>query len=150
MRRDVEGSKTMLRAGFSWSLFLQLAGASTQMEIPRNEVTTPGEKGVVDCDFSAYSPLSGDWDSHENFREYMPDPIYPDEARAADIEGTVDVRLVVDGRGEVLRLCAVGGDERLRAASAEAAGKSRWKPLVINGHRAPFVVHQFTIRYELP
>lgn len=62
-----------------------------------------------------------------------PVPRYPDAARAARIEGTVRVRIVVGEDGSVLTAKAVSGRELLRNAAVDAACRSSYAPTLLSG-----------------
>ena len=53
------------------------------------------------------------------------EPNYPSIARSARADGEVEVRILVDRKGNVVRACAVSGHVLLRPAAEEAA--SQWK-----------------------
>jgi TonB family protein len=58
-----------------------------------------------------------------------PLPVYPAEAKAAGVFGTVVVDVVVDSSGKVVAALDVDGDERLGAAAASAVERWRFKPM---------------------
>jgi TonB family protein len=60
-------------------------------------------------------------------------PVYPDAARAMEIEGTVVVEAVISRTGAVDYARAISGDSHLRAAAEEAVMKWRYKPYLLNG-----------------
>jgi TonB family protein len=101
------------------------------------------------CDFSQFSPLRGDFDSHPNPNDRIAMPIYPGEARRAGIEGMVTVKVLVNGEGSVTRVCVESGDPRLVEASAEAAQKSKFVPLFLNEKAVPYVERTIRFKYVL-
>jgi TonB family protein len=54
-------------------------------------------------------------------------PIYPVEAAREGIEGAVNVRILVDQTGSVVRTCVLNGPEPLRKAAERAALACRFK-----------------------
>jgi TonB family protein len=75
-------------------------------------------------------------------------PIYPSNARAMRLEGTVTVETVISESGDVLGARAISGDPRLRAAAEEAVTKWRYKPYTLNG-RAVEVVTSVRVGFRL-
>jgi zinc protease len=60
-------------------------------------------------------------------------PVYPPEARAAGISGTVRLHAIISAEGEVRQLGVVSGEPALRAAAIEAVRQWRYKPTLLNG-----------------
>jgi protein TonB len=76
-------------------------------------------------------------------------PVYPEAARAAMVEGRVEVRLLLDRSGRVERVVQVTGPEGLRAAAAEAACQWVFAPATQNGQPVKvWVSLPFTFRLE--
>ena len=63
----------------------------------------------------------------------LPEPVYPDMARAARAGGNVDVRIIVDEGGNVISAEAVSGHPLLRAAAVDAARAARFTPTRLGG-----------------
>ena len=63
----------------------------------------------------------------------LPEPVYPDIARAARAQGNVDVRIIVDEAGNVISAEAVSGHPLLRAAAVDAARAARFTPTRLGG-----------------
>jgi len=61
------------------------------------------------------------------------DPVYPSAAKAAGIDGTVDILATISTAGRVVRLQAIGGPFELRIAALEAVGQWIYRPYVLNG-----------------
>jgi len=61
------------------------------------------------------------------------DPIYPDEAKAAGLEGEVFLHVVLATDGTVKELDLVKGDPILGKAALEAVKQWRYKPTLLNG-----------------
>lgn len=76
-------------------------------------------------------------------------PVYPEAARAAMVEGKVEVRLLLDRSGRVERVVQTTGPEGLRAAAAEAARQWVFAPAAQNGQPVKvWVSLPFTFRLE--
>lgn len=60
-------------------------------------------------------------------------PTYPAEARAAGAHGEVRVKIYVDEAGKVIWAKAVSGHQLLHAAAEEAARKTTFPPMTIEG-----------------
>jgi TonB family protein len=65
----------------------------------------------------------------------LPRPIYPDEAKANRISGTVVIDIVTNEEGNVIWARAISGPEELRDASQKAACRARYSPTAISGRR---------------
>jgi TonB family protein len=61
-------------------------------------------------------------------------PPYPAKAREAKAQGTVEVKVLIDEKGNVIAAQAVSGDPLLHAVSVEAAKASKFLPLLIGGN----------------
>jgi protein TonB len=62
-----------------------------------------------------------------------PAPPYPPIARAAGIQGTVAVQIVVDEQGRVIQAKATNGNPLLQLAAMQAAYKARFTPTLLGG-----------------
>lgn len=60
-------------------------------------------------------------------------PVYPAAARAAGIGGVVELDVSVDETGRVVKVDAVSGHALLRAAAADAVGRWRYEPALVEG-----------------
>src|SRR5438105_267917 len=63
----------------------------------------------------------------------LPKPIYPPEAKKIHAAGQVQVKVSLDETGRVTSAEAVFGPEVLKAAAVEAAKRSRFKPMIVDG-----------------
>lgn len=63
----------------------------------------------------------------------LPEPKLPAAAQAADVSGTVSVRVVIDEGGSVIEAEAVSGHPLLRKASEDAALEAKFLPTMLNG-----------------
>jgi len=64
------------------------------------------------------------------------DPEYPQEAKAANVQGSVDVLATIGTDGVPRALRATSGDTRLAAAAVAAISQWRYKPATLNGQPA--------------
>ncbi|MCA1629301.1 MAG: energy transducer TonB [Acidobacteria bacterium] len=62
-----------------------------------------------------------------------PVPVYPPIAKAAGIEGSVSVEILVDEQGRVVSAKATTGHALLRIAAQQAATQARFTPTKLNG-----------------
>lgn len=60
-------------------------------------------------------------------------PEYPKAASAVGASGSVNVEVLVDEKGNVVRAEAISGHQLLRAAAVEAAKKSKFQPFKVKG-----------------
>lgn len=67
-----------------------------------------------------------------------PPPVYPAIARAAHVDGTVVVRLVVSDKGDVKTVSAVSGPAMLLAATQDAAKHWTFRALQLGNEAIPF------------
>jgi len=63
----------------------------------------------------------------------LPQPPYPLIAKFARAEGTVDVQVLIDERGNVLEASAVTGHPLLRGTAAAAALRAKFTPTLLSG-----------------
>jgi len=61
-------------------------------------------------------------------------PTYPREAKAAGIQGTVRLDVLIGRDGRVLNMKLVSGDPDLAKAATMAVSKWRYKPTLLNGN----------------
>lgn len=64
---------------------------------------------------------------------YKPEPQYPPVAKAARVQGTVTVEIVVDEEGKVMAAQAESGHPLLQAAAVKAAREWRFSPTLLDG-----------------
>jgi periplasmic protein TonB len=60
-----------------------------------------------------------------------PEPVYPESARVAKVEGVVSVRALVTKEGCIGRAFAIDGDPRLHDAAITAMKKAIFKPATV-------------------
>ena len=76
-------------------------------------------------------------------------PAYPEAARSQQIEGPVELQVVVTPSGAVKYAHAVSGDRHLRAAAEDAVSKWRYRPYIENGS-AIEIVTTVRVDFRLP
>ena len=68
------------------------------------------------------------------------EPVYPKEASAGRIQGTVVVEATVDERGQVQDVRVLRSIAQLDAAAIAAVKQWRYEPLTVDGQPASFVI----------
>ncbi len=63
----------------------------------------------------------------------LPSPVYPSAAREVRAGGRVSVNVTIDGSGNVLSAKAIEGHPLLRSTAEDAARRSKFKPVSVNG-----------------
>jgi TonB family protein len=76
---------------------------------------------------------------------YTVQPEYPEAARQAGIQGTVELRILVDKDGRVQDVRGISGEQVLVNAATEAVRKWRYRPLLLKAQPVPVVT---TVRLE--
>lgn len=78
---------------------------------------------IEDCDFSLYKPIRiTDYKSPIR-KKVVPD--YPQLAKEAKVQGTIQVKVLIDQKGNVVKACSTTGHPLLRDAGVQAA--LQWK-----------------------
>jgi len=98
--------------------------ASNAANEPSSEKAKPS---ISECDFSAYKAIRED---HFVRRALVKSskPVYPPDAVTERIQGWVNVRVLVNRNGDVEKVCAINGDEKLKTVSEDAALQWKFKP----------------------
>lgn len=65
---------------------------------------------------------------------YLGKPNYPKAAKAAKAAGVIFVQITIDEKGKVESAQSISGHSLLRAAAAEAAKNSKFKPTIVAGN----------------
>ena len=77
-----------------------------------------------------------------------PSPIYPPLARAARVQGTVILQVVVDESGRVRETKIISGHPLLTQAAVDAVQQWVYSPTLLNGEPIP-VIGTVTVRFTL-
>ncbi len=83
----------------------------------------------------------------KSFAVKLETPVYPLNAKQFKIDGAVTVQITLDEEGKVLSAKASDGHSLLRAASEEAARKSKFKPARVGNQAVKatgFIIYNFT------
>lgn len=78
-----------------------------------------------------------------------PAPVYPDAAKQAGVSGKVEVFVVVDEEGNVIKAEAARGPVELREAAVRAARKARFSPVRLSGEPVKYS-GLLTYNFRLP
>lgn len=108
---------------------------------------TPASSAAAPSSVAEAAPEAGGADDPSSATGMVPptlvsqsDPIYPEEAKAANVQGSVDVLATIGTDGVPRALTATNGDTRLAAAAIAAISQWRYKPAMLNGQAAESVV----------
>lgn len=63
----------------------------------------------------------------------LPKPTYPAIARAANAQGEVEVKVIINEEGMVVAAASISGHPLLQAASVSAARDAQFAPTLLNG-----------------
>src|SRR5450432_1374310 len=123
-------------------------GAANQEGIKDDNLTAPppDSKGVVEApkDNTDYDKTFTKVEIESEYpggiaawyRYLSKNPVYPDEAVSAEVQGQVVVRFIVDKEGVVSDVEAVSGPNELRDAAVRVIKKSgSWNPAIQNGRK---------------
>lgn len=89
-------------------------------------VTCVAQSRETLCDFSKYNYSWADHFLPNGFRKVVK-PKYPAVARAVKANGSVQVDVIFDAKGNVREACAVSGHPLLHAAAVRAARETKFK-----------------------
>ena len=76
------------------------------------------------------------------------DPIYPDLARRAHVQGTVVLMMIVDDRGVPMQVNVLDGPPALQEVALQAARQWRFEPALMDGHPVP-ASFRLTLNFRL-
>jgi TonB family protein len=76
------------------------------------------------------------------------DPVYPEEARRAQIQGSVDMRAVISKSGDVEDVEVIDGPIELVVSAVNAVRQWKYRPYVMNGTPVKFDI-KITVDYHL-
>ncbi|MGH9592615.1 MAG: energy transducer TonB [Bryobacteraceae bacterium] len=75
-------------------------------------------------------------------------PLYPDVARQAGIEGTVEMRILIDKDGKVENVRPISGERVLLDAAMDAVRQWRYRPMELEGKPVP-VMTLVSVEFKL-
>ena len=106
---------------------------SSELVFTKKEVASVATAEIVSANESTIpmKPISGG--VLNSYADPLVKPVYPEAAKAVRASGAVNVLVTIDEQGNVISAQAVSGHPLLRAASEEAAKKSKFKPTLLNG-----------------
>lgn len=110
-----------------------------EFEISDEESTTEDDANETDGNISK-GVLNGSAVS-------LPAPAYPKAATAVGASGTVNVKVVIDEKGDVISAEAVSGHPLLQASAVSAAKQAKFKPTRLSGQPVKvsgIIVYNFT------
>jgi TonB family protein len=70
----------------------------------------------------------------------LPAVVYPADAKASRIQGTVRLQIDVDATGHVTQVQALDGPEPLRQAAIDAYSKATYRPILVGGRPTPAII----------
>jgi TonB family protein len=77
-----------------------------------------------------------------------PNPVYPEEAKAAHVQGAVILHAIISKEGTIKNLSVISGNGMLVASAMDAVSKWTYKPYLLNGQ--PMEVEtSITVNYSL-
>jgi protein TonB len=84
----------------------------------------------------------------EGYLVHRVQPVYPPLARAARIQGVVELQATISRQGTIEHLQVLQGHPMLVRAAVEAVQRWRYRPYILNGE--PMEVEtQITVRFSL-
>jgi protein TonB len=84
----------------------------------------------------------------EGYLIHQVEPVYPRLARAAGVEGTVELRAVITRQGTIEKLQVLRGPPLLVKAAVDAVAEWRYRPYVLNGEPVE-VDTDVTVKFSL-
>jgi len=133
-----DGSVTHIRLRVKYSDFVKGHASVIIKDVEGDDKeTTPNQKPTPDkkptappTETDGQAPPTGVLNSRAI---ELPQPVYPEEAKAKHVTGTVKVAVTVDEQGNVIDAQAIEGPKELRAAAVEAAKKARFGQTRLHG-----------------
>jgi TonB family protein len=133
-----DGSVTHIRLRVKYSDFVKGHASVIIKDVEGDDKeTTPNQKPTPDkhptappTETEGQAPPTGVLNSRAI---ELPQPVYPEEAKAKHVTGTVKVAVTVDEQGNVIDAQAIEGPKELRAAAVEAAKKARFGQTRLHG-----------------
>jgi TonB family protein len=75
-------------------------------------------------------------------------PVYPEAARAARVQGTVVLKALINKQGDIVRLDLVDGHPLLAPAAIDAVKEWKYRPYLLNG-KAVAAETEITVNFAL-
>jgi TonB family protein len=110
----------LLLGGFGWWHWYR-AWSELESQIPRSSSSSQSPPAPVPADVM------------EMLATHKIEPIYPEAARQANIQGAVVLNLIIGTDGTVLDVHPISGPEELTPAAVEAVKWWRFQPYLVNG-----------------
>ena len=76
-------------------------------------------------------------------------PVYPQNALAMRVEGSVELMAMIKKTGEIAQLKVLSGNLQLTKAATDAVRQWKYKPYLLNGEPVE-IQTQITINFKLP
>jgi protein TonB len=77
------------------------------------------------------------------------DPVYPEQAKQAGIQGTVVLSAIISADGSVKSLRLVSGHPALTSAAIDAVKQWKYRPYLLNGRPVDYET-TVTVKFTLP
>jgi TonB family protein len=116
---------------------LPVAG-SAQAQSPETQKTTPAAAASEEQSVANTNAVILSSKGAERRLVHQVSPVYPKEAKAAGLEGTVVLRTFVDDRGYVASVTLVEGNPMLADSATRAVKQWRYRPYARDGKILPF------------
>jgi protein TonB len=116
---------------------LSVAG-SAQAQSPETQKTTPAAAASEEQSAANANAVILSSKGAERRLVHQVSPVYPKEAKAAGLEGTVVLRTFVDDRGKVASVTLVEGNPMLADSATRAVKQWRYRPYARDGKTLPF------------
>jgi outer membrane biosynthesis protein TonB len=124
--------KSILFAVLSFLLTSYCSSPESQSKIPFDVSAPVNEE---ECDFSAYKPFTVSHFVQTSLKTQVK-PLYPGEAVRQGIQGKISVKILVDRDGNVVKACALNGEDILRRSAEDAALKWKFNRKVATGRKS--------------
>src|SRR5262249_27670259 len=97
-----------------------------------------------ECDFTTYQPVRESHFVQRTVKKKV-NPIYPPEAVSRNIQGLVNVKILIDRDGNVEKACAFDGDRVLKEAAEAAALQWKFNPNFGQAHAVDVVSRKYMV-----
>ncbi len=109
---------------------------------------TPNPEAVPQAESQPDKPLSIQAGVMAGNLQNKVPPVYPGDARAAHISGSVVLHAIINKDGKVKSLSVVSGPPELQASAIDAVKQWTWRPYLLNGNPTE-VDTNITVNYNL-